>query len=764
MTRQLFAVVRRTPATFVLAAMIWIVRWTVGPDTFDLWDSLGVWMPYRINDPHLLLAGLTASTGMGAIISTGAILVLVLGSEMVLGTRKMLAVAAAMQIFATPVGLMIAQSVEEVGLNRWGADLLNQAFVSPVGWICGTAAFATGHMPVLWRRRIAGWLVTLTATLVLFSGSLGDFVGLATTILGLLARNVNSVRRMSLRETRVLVAMVLAAVGLGPVISAFNPLAQSPLSAVGELAWWPAVIDLVPLIVQAVLILGLVRGRRLAWWLSLGFQILSCLVIAVHVVARREAYDGSVIYQANILSSLSPWLACIAVLVVTRRAFQVRIALARVGRFVLRSAAAFGATSGLWFVGAWLLRRQFAPHATMDMIISQWLTRYVPPAVRVYPQWPLRPDSTAAWLLYEWVGSLFWIAVAVALYVLLMSVPDRAVAADRMVARQIMAAGSGDHLQAMTVWPGNRYWFNEARDGYVAFRVRNGVAVTVGQPVGSAAVEELAAGFEKFAAAQGWTVAWYSVNADFARDRAAHGFKRVQVAEESLMLTECTDFKGKKFQNVRTARNRAVKEGVEAVWTTWAEAGPALRDKITALSEEWVADKALPEMGFTLGTLDELAEPGTRLLLAIDGQGRVHGVTSWLPVYEHGQLAGLTLDFMRRDREGFRPVIEFLLAEAAVAAREEGLEWVSLSGAPLARSSEAKSFLDQALDRVGHTMEPFYGFRTLAASKYKFNPTHEPWYLVYRDELTLPAIAIAVSGCYLPQFGIGLLLNRVPAS
>lgn len=207
------------------------------------------------------------------------------------------------------------------------------------------------------------------------------------------------------------------------------------------------------------------------------------------------------------------------------------------------------------------------------------------------------------------------------------------------------------------------------------------------------------------------------------------------------------------------------------MWAPWQELEPDLQQGILELSEQWVADKALPEMGFTLGTLEELKDPDTRILLAIDEQRAVHGVTSWLPVYEQGRIAGFTLDFMRRsvgsvgsvgggEAEAFRPVIEFLLAEGVVKAKEMGCQWVSLSGAPLAPPQSlvdengdpvVRGALDTALDMAGGMLEPLYGFRSLAASKYKFHPEHQSWFMCYDDELALPAIGLAVSHCYLPQ-------------
>ena len=57
-----------------------------------------------------------------------------------------------------------------------------------------------------------------------------------------------------------------------------------------------------------------------------------------------------------------------------------------------------------------------------------------------------------------------------------------------------------------------------------------------------------------------------------------------------------------------------------------------------------------------------------------------------MPVYRDGRVIGLTLDVMRRREGGWRPAIEFLIARAAQDAQARGLEMLSLSGAPLARS------------------------------------------------------------------------------
>ena len=84
------------------------------------------------------------------------------------------------------------------------------------------------------------------------------------------------------------------------------------------------------------------------------------------------------------------------------------------------------------------------------------------------------------------------------------------------------------------------------------------------------------------------------------------------------------------------------------------ESSPDLLEQVRKISEAWVEEKPLPEMGFTLGGMTEALDPQVRTHVAVDAGGRVHGVTSWMPVHRDGRVVGWTLDLMRRRHDGFR--------------------------------------------------------------------------------------------------------------
>ena len=333
-------------------------------------------------------------------------------------------------------------------------------------------------------------------------------------------------------------------------------------------------------------------------------------------------------------------------------------------------------------------------------------------------------------------------------------------ASDRDTAVDLLEKHGGSSMSWMGTWPDNHWYIHRdpsgAPVGYVAFQVHRGTAIALGDPVAADAASraDVLRGFVDEQETHGLMVCFFSVTQEIADWGRAHGRRDVLVAEEAIIDLPDLEFKGRSWQSVRTALNRATKDGIAYREGRLAEMPRGLLTQVRAISELWVSDKGLPEMGFTLGSVDEALDPGTRVGLAVDADMTVHGVTSWLPVHSPGgEVRGWTLDVMRRLPDGFRPVTEFLIASACLSFREQGASFVSLSGAPLAHSGDGtaeRAALERLLDQLGEAMEPLYGFRSLDSFKQKFRPRHEPVYLVFSDEAALPRIGLALTSAYLP--------------
>ncbi|OUE02243.1 Phosphatidylglycerol lysyltransferase [Clavibacter michiganensis subsp. michiganensis] len=281
-----------------------------------------------------------------------------------------------------------------------------------------------------------------------------------------------------------------------------------------------------------------------------------------------------------------------------------------------------------------------------------------------------------------------WLLPAAALVVLVVrrrSFAARAVADGRSAGRdrvlaQLIRSDAGS-LGFMGTWTGSSHWFagddgddgDPAVRGAVAYRAAHGVALTVSDPLASAGdAPATIRAFARHCSARGLVPAFYSIHSRHLPVFAELGWSVTPVAEEAVIDLPGFSTSGKRRQDLRTATNRAARDGVDALWGTYRGLPDDLRAAVDALSGDWADAKALPEMGFTLGGLRELDDPEVRMLLAVDAAGRVHGVTSWLPVFREGRLVGRTLDVMRRGADPMPGVMEFLIATAARAFQEGG--------------------------------------------------------------------------------------------
>ncbi len=687
---------------------------------------------------------------------------------------------------------------------EWSADIESSAIPGPAIGFLAAAAAATSCLPRLWRRRLRVSAGTILVTAVLYHGGSVSLFALTGAAVGLLFGEVVIRRRRpevnprgSLYERRVLVALVVAASGVGPLIGAMLGFGDGPLSILGAFIAAPdpeavaqisggcppdealrdcAVLRLtadpnpglllltcVPTALLLVASLGLRRGRRSAWWLATVVQgVLAVFFVETFagLLVSVVGDDDTQVGVGDVVTVVLPCLAPLVVITVLIRAwgrFGVASPPGVVPRLAARIAAALGALVVAYVLGGLAVADQWTEPATAGRLLWDAPRRLVPleyllPLADAFPTLlPLGPAATA---LYSWVGVLTWVAIILALLVsLARSVPATAEIAR---ARDILVRHGGSSLAWMGLWEGNLHWFSTDGASYVPYRRTGGVVLTTGDPVGpSEAADAVLEEFLAFVDQHGWTVCFYSATTELADALAGRGWERVPIAEEAVLDLPDLAFKGKKFQDVRTAFNHARKEGLTTRWATWDELSVAQRLQVREISAAWVAEQTLPEMGFTLGGLEELDDPDVRLLLCLDAAGRIDAVASWLPIHRGGARVGWTLDFMRRRSGGFRFAMEVLIGQAALDLKEEGYVELSLSGAPLARVAESPSPsgfggpLTAILDRLGRQLEPVYGFRSLLRFKSKFQPRYRSLWLVYPDPAVLPAIGHAVARAYL---------------
>jgi lysylphosphatidylglycerol synthetase-like protein (DUF2156 family) len=460
------------------------------------------------------------------------------------------------------------------------------------------------------------------------------------------------------------------------------------------------------------------------------------------------------------LSALVP-LAMAILLVVFRRHFTVMPSVKAVRRYVTVIVVTGVGLVALYVIVGWLQKDTgFTRPIDVNDLLADVLERFVPVSFLRREPAQYLPTTPLATIVYHNIGTVFWlVAIIAALPPMLGRGLRRRGTGESAHVQELIHRGGGDAIAYMATWPGNSYWFDPVGGGAIAYRVVGRVALTTGGPFGARGPQDGAIqGFARYCDDNGWIPVFYSVETSYGPLFERLGWSTMTVAEETVIRPQLWATTGKKWQDVRSSINRAQRAGIRAEWTTFAALPLTAAVQLSDISEQWVAEKDLPEMGFTLGGLDELRDPQVRLMLAVDETGRIEAVTSWLPTYRDGIVVGWTLDFMRRRPGSINGVMEFLIAEAATRMRDDGIEFMSLSAAPLAHTAGTpeveKDTMDRVLGYLSGSLEPVYGFRSLLKFKQKFQPELHPLIMAYPDPVALPAIGLALVRAYLPELSV----------
>lgn len=770
-----------------------------------------------------------------AYVAASLMILILLGlAERSLGAWAAVVLLLGGQFASISVFLLLTQVAAFVG-DGWLDTMTDVVLIGPYAPVLAAGLAASARIPVLWQRRLRTAVLSVSLLLVLYVGHPETVIGLLGALLGLLVgwwiqRDGGHLRHRSTgRETRNLLALMVAVFAVGPILSGITRAPTGPLALLRDVVLNPMptlsqitfncgatveascleagrsglagpfglALAVVPVILLLICADGMRRGRSLALIIALVIQLAVTALAAVYlalfalVPSRPQAAHAAPLGSAfaHVLPLVGVPLLLALLLWFSRRQFRVQT----LPRSRRNLAALVG---GSWLVLAssytvsWFGSGGMQRDGGILGLFAELARQYVPVPIPQYFRRLFTDRNTIEAVLFAYSGPVFWTIALIGVWWVLVGRRHSSDSGrqDRSRARQLLRQGGGS-LSWMALWEPNLYWFSPDGRGAMAYQEHGSVALTLGSSFGPAArQQEATEGFLAHCRSQAMIPALYSCDDSIWPALQARGFSRVPVAQETRLAVREIEFKGKEWQNVRTALNRAAKLGVQAVWGQYSQLPLALRSKLKEVSEEWAAAKSVPEMGFTLGGVDELDDPDVLCCLAVDADGAVHGVTSWLPVYADGQLVSRTLDVMRRGPEGFPGVMEFLIASAVLELRDT-VDVISLSGSPLASKPDdgspasavghpelppgtagvdavdevsSTAAADQAgtenllriLDLVGHALEPVYGFRSLAAFKSRFKPEYRSLYLYYQDPLHLPAIGRALTRAYLPGLSL----------
>jgi phosphatidylglycerol lysyltransferase len=292
-------------------------------------------------------------------------------------------------------------------------------------------------------------------------------------------------------------------------------------------------------------------------------------------------------------------------------------------------------------------------------------------------------------------------------------------------------------------WPDKSFFFSPSRQCFLAYRVGSSFAVALGDPVGpEAEIADTVRRFKAFCEENDWGVGFHQVLPDFLPAYLRLGFKKMKIGDEAVVDLASFTLDSRSMRSARNAIVKLEKSGVH-ILRFEPPAPDEVMEQLKEVSDEWLQIPGRRERQFTLGRFDLDYLRSTPMIVAADKDEKIHAFVNEIPSFRKGEA---TLDLMRRRTQAPNGIMDFLFVKAFLLSQAKGVERFNLGLAPMSGFQEKEEASPQ--ERAVHTffqqLNFLFSYKGLRAYKAKFASFWEPRYVVYRNVLELPRLALAL--------------------
>jgi lysylphosphatidylglycerol synthetase-like protein (DUF2156 family) len=313
---------------------------------------------------------------------------------------------------------------------------------------------------------------------------------------------------------------------------------------------------------------------------------------------------------------------------------------------------------------------------------------------------------------------------------------------DAQRVRRLVAAGEGDPLAPFALRPEKSFAFAPDGRTAVAYRVKLGLAVASGDPVGPVDGWPAAiAAFVALARDRRWPFAVIAAGERARPLWERHGLAAIPIGRDVVVHRGRFTLRGRQFRNLRQAIKRSRNAGVRVEIHREGQLRPEQVLELRGLLKRARRDDT---RGFSmiLGRLFDGTEPDAIVAVARDHDGTLVGAHRYL----WAGARDLSLDLPLRVQGAPNGVDERLIAEVVEWGGTRGVERISLAFAPF-----PELFADRnrfgVLGRIGyalvHLLDPLIRVEALYRYLRKFHAFDQERYVMLRWR-QVPRVALAL--------------------
>ncbi|MDR2453265.1 MAG: bifunctional lysylphosphatidylglycerol synthetase/lysine--tRNA ligase LysX [Bifidobacteriaceae bacterium] len=308
-------------------------------------------------------------------------------------------------------------------------------------------------------------------------------------------------------------------------------------------------------------------------------------------------------------------------------------------------------------------------------------------------------------------------------------------------------------------------YFNTRRDKAVVFssdgraavagRLVGGTLLASADPVGERAAWGDAIGqWMALARRHGWTPAVASATPRGGRAWEAAGLRALELGDEAVIRVDDFSLRDHRLREVADAARRVRKAGYTARVRRLQDVPPDELAALAGLADQW--RRGGEERGFSMtsGRVGDPADGQDVVVTAHDAAGEVRALLTFAPWGRRG----ISLDVMRHSPQAHGGTTEFMVASLVEAARDMGIERISLNFAVLRRfltegAAVGAYPVARLLRRVMMLASKWWQLDGLYRSNQKYAPDWQPRVVCFDRGASLTEVIAAVARAegFLPE-------------
>lgn len=303
----------------------------------------------------------------------------------------------------------------------------------------------------------------------------------------------------------------------------------------------------------------------------------------------------------------------------------------------------------------------------------------------------------------------------------------------RRTTERLLSKYNGNSEDFFKLWPHDKYYFfNAAQNAGVAYTVRHGIALVVGDPMGSSKdFPKLITTFDEWCRSNDWRVAYVHVTEQHAKLYQQKQFGLQKIGEEAVLNLGHFKEHVQNDKYFRHIRSRFEKQGY-ACELLKPPHSQALMNRLSAISAEWLERPGRAERGFMMGAFNAQYMQQCPVMVLRDQASTIQAFINQIPSYDPEEA---NFDLLRHTSEALGNSNDRLLLAFIDELHAEGFKRLNLGLCPLSGLDDAdqeRTVIDNALRFVYANGDRFYSFSGLRRFKEKYQPEWQDRYIAYR--------------------------------